>query len=41
MQYGLAQPFFTQVEQKIASDSPVWDYKSIAKGYTFPKLEEG
>ena len=41
MQYGLAQPFFTQVEKKIASDSPVWDYKSIAKGYTFPKSVEG
>lgn len=31
MEYGLAQPFFTHVEQNIASDSPVWDYKSIAK----------
>lgn len=41
MQFGLAQPFFTQVEQKIASDSPVWNYQSIAKGYTFPKPVEG
>jgi alpha-mannosidase len=41
MKYGLAQPFFTSVEQKIATDSPVWDYKSIAKGYTFPTAEEG
>jgi alpha-mannosidase len=41
MKYGLAQPFFTHVEQEIASDSPTWDYKSIAKGYTFPTPEEG
>ncbi len=41
MKYGLAQPFFTNVEQKIAADSPVWNYKSIAKGYTFPTSEEG
>ena len=36
MQFGLAQPFFTHVEKKIAADSPAWDYKSIAKGYTYP-----
>ncbi|HZY64225.1 MAG TPA: alpha-mannosidase, partial [Edaphobacter sp.] len=41
MEYGLAQPFFTHVEQNIASDSPVWDYKSIAKGYTYPTPVEG
>jgi alpha-mannosidase len=41
MQYGLAQPFFTDVEKKIGTNSPVWDYKSIAKGYTFPKTEAG
>jgi alpha-mannosidase len=41
MEFGLAQPFFTHVEQKIAGDSPMWNYQSIAKGYTFPKPEEG
>jgi alpha-mannosidase len=41
VKFGLAQPFFTHVEQEIASDSPTWDYKSIAKGYTFPAPEEG
>jgi len=41
MKYGLAQPFFTHVEKEIASDSPTWDYKSIAKGYTYPTAEEG
>ena len=41
MKFGLAQPFFTSVEQKIAPDSPEWNYASIAKGYTFPKPEAG
>jgi alpha-mannosidase len=41
MQFGLAQPFFTQAEQKLSTDSTEWNYTSIAKGYTFPKLEEG
>lgn len=41
MEYGLAQPFFSHVEKEIAPNSPVWDYKSIAKGYTYPKFEEG
>ena len=41
MQFGLAQPFFTSTEEKLSSDSPVWNYASIAKGYKFPTLEEG
>jgi alpha-mannosidase len=41
MQFGLAQPFFTHAEQNLASDSTEWNYTSIAKGYAFPKLEEG
>ncbi len=41
MEYGLAQPFFTHAEQRLATDSPEWDYTSIAKGYKFPQLEEG
>jgi alpha-mannosidase len=41
VKYGLAQPFFTHVEQEVANDSPTWDYKSIAKGYIYPTPEEG
>jgi len=41
MQFGLAQPFFTRAEQNLAPDSMEWNYTSIAKGYTFPKPEEG
>jgi alpha-mannosidase len=36
MKMGTAQSFFTGIEGKIASNSPVWDYQSIAKGYTAP-----
>jgi alpha-mannosidase len=32
MQFGTAQAYFNQVQTKIASDSPVWNYKEIAKG---------
>jgi alpha-mannosidase len=41
MQFGLAQPFFTSTEKKLSAKSQVWDYESIAKGYTFPKPETG
>ncbi|NYF92252.1 glycoside hydrolase family 38 C-terminal domain-containing protein [Tunturiibacter empetritectus] len=41
MHFGLAQSFFTDAEQKVSTTSPEWNYESIAKGYTFPKLEEG
>jgi alpha-mannosidase len=34
--FGTAQSYFTSVESKIAPDSPVWDYESIAKGYKPP-----
>src|SRR5580698_655899 len=34
--FGTAQSFFTSIESKVASDSPVWDYESIAKGYKPP-----
>ena len=34
--FGTAQSYFTSVESKLASDSPVWDYESIAKGYKAP-----
>jgi alpha-mannosidase len=35
--FGTAQSYFTSVESKLASDSPVWDYESIAKGYKAPE----
>jgi alpha-mannosidase len=39
--FGLAQPFFSSVEKKIAPMSPVWNYQNIAHGYVFPKPVEG
>jgi alpha-mannosidase len=36
MQFGTAQTYFTSLEKQIAPESPVWDYQSIAKGYTAP-----
>jgi alpha-mannosidase len=41
IQFGLAQPYFSQVEKEIAPDSKVWDYKSIAQGYKPPAPVEG
>ena len=35
-QFGLAQPYFDELSGHIAPESPVWDYRSIAKGYTPP-----
>ncbi len=36
-EFGTAQSFFSSVEKQIAPDSPVWNYQSIAKGYTAPR----
>jgi len=36
MKFGTAQTFFTGIEAKVAADSQVWDYESIAKGYKAP-----
>jgi alpha-mannosidase len=36
IEFGTALPYFTALEKQIAPDSPVWDYTSIAKGYTPP-----
>ncbi len=36
MEFGTAQSFFSTVEKQIAPESPVWNYQSIAKGYTPP-----
>jgi alpha-mannosidase len=41
MQFGTALPFFLKTEKQIAPDSKVWDYTSIAKGYTPPSPVEG
>jgi alpha-mannosidase len=35
-EFGTAQSWFSAVEKNIAPDSPVWNYQSIAKGYTAP-----
>jgi alpha-mannosidase len=40
-QFGTAQTYFTAVEKQIATQSPVWDYQSIAKGYTAPPAVAG
>ena len=36
IEFGTAQSYFTALERQIPPDSPVWDYASIAKGYTAP-----
>src|ERR1035437_3388129 len=36
MKFGTAQSYFTGVEAKLVTDPKVWDYDSIAKGYTAP-----
>jgi alpha-mannosidase len=36
MRYHTAQAYFSAVEKNINSDSPTWNYDSIAKGYTAP-----
>jgi alpha-mannosidase len=41
IEFGTAQPYFSAVEKQVAPDSPVWDYKSIAKGYTAPPAVAG
>ncbi len=41
LEFGIAQTFFSSVEKQIAPDSPVWNYQSIAKGYTPPPMVAG
>jgi alpha-mannosidase len=41
MPFGTAQTFFSDVESRVAPDSPEWNYQSIAKGYTQPTPVEG
>ncbi|MGA3371809.1 MAG: glycoside hydrolase family 38 C-terminal domain-containing protein [Terracidiphilus sp.] len=35
-EFGTAQSYFSSIEKQVAPESPVWDYASIAKGYTAP-----
>ena len=39
--FGTAQSFFSAIERQIAPDSPIWNYQSIAKGYTPPPAVPG
>ena len=41
IEFGLAQPYFTNIEKQIAPESKEWNYASIAKGYTPPPAVEG
>ena len=41
IQFGVAQSFFTNSERSLSPNSPVWNYTSIAKGYTFPTPDPG
>ncbi|HEX4286153.1 MAG TPA: glycoside hydrolase family 38 C-terminal domain-containing protein [Terracidiphilus sp.] len=40
-EFGLAQPYFSSIEKKVAPDSAEWNYQSIAKGYKAPAAVEG
>jgi alpha-mannosidase len=40
-EFGTAQSWFSSVEKQIAADSPVWNYQSIAKGYSAPPAVPG
>ena len=41
IEFGLARPYFSQVEKEIAPESKEWNYQSIAKGYTPPAAVDG
>jgi alpha-mannosidase len=41
IEFGTAQSYFSGLEKQIAPDSPVWNYQSIAKGYTAPPAVAG
>jgi alpha-mannosidase len=40
-QFGKAIDYFQSVEKQIATESPTWNYQSIAKGYTAPPAVAG
>jgi alpha-mannosidase len=37
-EFGPAQSYFSSIETQIASESPAWNYQSIAKGYAPPPV---
>jgi len=39
-EFGTAQSYFTGIEGKLVTDPRVWNYESIAKGYTPPATTE-
>jgi alpha-mannosidase len=41
IEFGIAQPFFTDIENQLAPESKEWNYASIAKGYTPPPAVPG
>jgi alpha-mannosidase len=41
MPFGTAQQYFSDIEGRIATQSPEWNYQSIAKGYTPPADIQG
>jgi alpha-mannosidase len=41
IEFGTAQSYFSVLEKQIVADSPVWNYQSIAKGYTPPPAVPG
>jgi alpha-mannosidase len=41
VEFGTAQSYFSALEKQIAPESPEWNYRSIAKGYTAPPAVEG
>jgi alpha-mannosidase len=41
IEFGTAQTYFSALEKQIAPESPEWDYRSIAKGYTAPPAVAG
>jgi alpha-mannosidase len=41
MPFGTAQSYFDHLGPQIAPDSPEWNYRSIAKGYTAPPAVSG
>ncbi len=41
IKFGIAQTYFTNVENQIAPESKEWDYQSMARGYTPPPAVEG
>jgi alpha-mannosidase len=41
IEFGTAQSYFSALEKQIVADSPVWNYQSIAKGYTPPPAVPG